>query len=308
MAMMSAVIASDSALAAAAARLLPASADDEDRRATVDRLRRVAAAIDEQWSDPPVAWATYVDELAARWTDHDVEGVSAELERLHATELYLALACRRGHPEAMRRFEALAIAPLGPAIARVDANASFVDEVKQRVRTKLLVAPQEGKLSHYAGQGPLATWVRVVAVREAIGMRRGPSRLVSDDALAQVHHDATDPELGIVKAEYREQFARAFRGALADLEADERNLLRLHYLHGLGVDALAPLLKVHRSSAARRIVKVRQTLLAQTRRRLQIELAIGRHEFDQLMGTIASRLDLSIERFMRSTPQDAVAS
>lgn len=305
--MMRSVIATDSGLKVAAVRLLPDEASPTQRQDAAAKLRAVAEAIDAEWADPVITWEAFVDELATRWADHDPDGVLAELDRLHGPQLYLALACRRGVTEAIRRFERLAIEPLGPAIARVDADPAFVDEVKQRVRTKLLVSLEDGKLSHYAGQGPLATWVRVVAVREAISLRRGPARTVSDDALAQMHHDATGPELGIVKAEYREQFARAFRSALSDLKPDERNLLRLHYLHGLGVDALAPLLKVHRSNAARRIAKVRRTLLSQTRRQLQIELAIGRAEFDQLMETIASRLDLSIERFMGSTPAGVVA-
>jgi RNA polymerase sigma-70 factor (ECF subfamily) len=274
-----------------------AAAADAD--ALVEVLGGLAVAIERQWSPPPVPWSEMVDELMARVDRQgDVSDVVAGVERLHGTELYLALACRRGNKEALRRFEALAITPLGPAIGRIDASAAFVDEVRQRVRAKLLVPLSTGKLSHYAGQGPLATWVRVVAVRDAIDLRRGPAPVAGDDALAAVHHDATSPELGIVKAQYREKFATAFRGALGDLEPAQRNLLRLHYLHGLGVDALAPTLGIHRSNAARRIAKARRSLLSQTRRRLQIELSIGRDDFDQLMTMIASRLDLSIERFM----------
>jgi RNA polymerase sigma-70 factor (ECF subfamily) len=244
--------------------------------------------------------ADFVDELAAR-IDPELPAaeVAAAVERIHADDLYLALACRGGHREALRRFEAAAIEPLGPAVRRVDSSEAFVDEVRQRVRTKLLVPPAQGKLSHYAGQGPLATWVRVVAVREALDQRRGPKTVVSDEGLADFEHGATGPELGIVKAQYREQFAAAFQVALAELEPAQRNLLRLHHLHGLGVDALAPVLGVHRSNVARRIQKARRALLANTRRRLQIELAIGRDDFEQLMTMIASRLDLSLERYMK---------
>ena len=63
------------------------------------------------------------------------------------------------------------------------------------------------------------------------------------------------------------------------------------------------------SRAARRIDKARKELLAGTRRRLQIQLAMDRSDFDQLMGLIASRLDLSIERFLveRDGPAEAAA-
>ena len=45
-------------------------------------------------------------------------------------------------------------------------------------------------------------------------------------------------------------------------------------------------------------MKTRETLLTGTRRSLQAKLSLGRRDFDQLMGLVASRLDLSIERFL----------
>lgn len=224
----------------------------------------------------------------------------AAIERLqpHMADLALALSCRRGDPAALRRFEREHIAAIGSAISRIDASAAFVDEVRQRVRTKLLVPAGQGKLLHYTGKGELQTWVRVVAVREAIDMRRGPGRDVGDEALADLPESATGPEIGIVKHEYREHFAAAFTAALEALGPAQRNLLRLHYLHGVGIDELGGLLSVHRSSAARRIEKARKELLSLTRRRLQAELAIGRPELRQLMDMIASRLDLSLERYL----------
>lgn len=226
------------------------------------------------------------------------------IECIHVADLALALACRRGHAPAIARFEREHIATLDSTVGRVDASASFVDEVKQRVRTKLLVSEDDSppKIAHYKGQGPLATWVRVVAAREAISsVRADRRRALADDAgLAALAASATGPELFVVAENYRAHFKRAFQAALAALDPAARNLLRLHYLHGLSIDELGSLLKVHRSSAARRVAKVRGTLLANTRGQLQAELAVGRQDFENLMGLIASRLDLSIERFLAS--------
>lgn len=224
----------------------------------------------------------------------------------HMGDLALALRCRQGDAAALRTFEREHIATLGAAIGRIHPSAAFVDEVRQRVRTKLLVPAGAGKLLHYTGKGELGTWVRVVAVREAIDLRRGPAggREVSDDALADLPESATGPEVGIVKHEYREHFAAAFTAALEALGPAQRNLLRLHYLHGVGIDELGALLSVHRSSAARRIEKARKELLSLTRRRLRAELAIGRPELRELMSAIASRLDLSLERYLAGDGPD----
>ncbi|MCA9710144.1 MAG: hypothetical protein KDK70_30170, partial [Myxococcales bacterium] len=118
------------------------------------------------------------------------------------------------------------------------------------------------------------------------------------EQLLAIEASATGPELLALKHQYRERFAEAFAAALGELGPAQRNLLRLHYLHGLSIDELGALLKVHRSSAARRIAKARQELLSDTRRRLAMGPAMGRQDFEELMGLIASRLDLSIERFL----------
>jgi RNA polymerase sigma-70 factor, ECF subfamily len=274
-----------------------------EQQALGEVLAGIAAALAQAWPGGPPHRTAFWAELARCVP----EGVSDEalpeaLARVHAVELHLAFSCRQGHPLALARFEREHVATLGPAVGRVDPSPAFVDEVKQRLRTKLLVADGSGppKLAHYTGQGELHTWVRVVAVREALSSVRSERRraLASDDELLAIEASATGPELGALKQQYREQFAEAFAVALGELEPAQRNLLRLHYLHGLSIDELGGLLRIHRSSAARRIVKTRQALLADTRRALQARLSLGRRDFEQLMGLVASRLDLSIERFL----------
>lgn len=276
-------------------------------------LGGIAQTLDEAWPDEPPHRDAFWAELARCVPEsvHD-DALPEALLRIHATELHLAFACRQGHAGALARFEREHVAALDPAVARVDPSPAFVDEVKQRLRTKLFVAEGDGppKIAHYTGQGALHTWVRVVAVREALSSVRSERRraLVSDEELLAIEASATGPELGALKQQYRQQFAEAFKSALDELEPAQRNLLRLHYLHGLSVDELGALLRIHRSSAARRIVKTRERLLADTRRTLQIRLAMGRRDFEQLMGLVASRLDLSIERFLVDRDGRATAS
>ncbi len=174
--------------------------------------------------------------------------------------------------------------------------------IKQRLRTKLFVSDgaTPPKIAHYTGQGDLLTWVRVVAVREAVDSIRAERRraLDSDEALMAIEASATGPEMLAFKQHYKAEFAAAFKDALTALAPQQRNVLRLHYVHGLSIDKLGAVLRVHRSNAARRIAKARNDLLSGTRRLLHARLSIDRREFDQLMGLIASRIDLSIERFL----------
>ncbi len=285
-----------------------------------DRIEGVAEALETIDAALRADWprgAPYLDEFWAELSRCLPEALApgellVALERLHARELHLAFACRRGHAEALARFDRDHIAGIQVAVGRVDSSPAFTDEIKQRVRAKLLVSDGHSppKIAHYTGQGDLSTWVRVVAVREALSSVRSDRRkaLTSDEALLAIEASATGPELGALKQQYRERFSAAFEAALGELQPAQRNLLRLHYLHGLSIDELGRLLGVHRSSAARRIAKTRQDLLSLTRRRLQAELAMGRQDFEQLMGLIASRLDLSIERFLGERDGSAVAT
>src|SRR5690606_26911233 len=119
-----------------------------------------------------------------------------------------------------------------------------------------------------------------------------------EEALLDVGASVTSPELGLVRERYRVEFEAAFREAMAGLQAEQRNLLRHHYLHGLTLDQLSSLYALHRSSVARRILRARQELLAATRRLLAARLQASRGELEELMALIESRIDLSIERHL----------
>jgi RNA polymerase sigma-70 factor (ECF subfamily) len=272
------------------------------RRAEFEvRLEEIRRALLAAWPEGPPRGGSFWAELA-RCIPDDIDEAAAltALAGVHAVDLHLTFCCRHGDTQALGRFERDHLAAQAAAVSRIDASGAFVDEVLQRVRMKLLVAEpgEPAKLAHYTGKGPLRTWLRVVAIREALNLRASRSHdgEVADDALLRLDGGRTDPELGLLKDEYRAEFREALVDALAVLDAAERNLLRLHYLHGLTLEELGRLLDVHRSSVARRIAKVRETVLSATRRALLTRLAIGRAEFGDLVAMLESRWDLSIER------------
>ncbi len=262
-------------------------------------LREVERQVDEAWDGAAPHKEGFGAELA-RCLDPGAD--PAGVENLAVVDLHLAFSARLGDAGAMGRFESQVIATLNRVIGRVDASDAFIDEIKQRLRTKLFVSDgtSPAKIAHYTGQGDLLAWVRVVAVREALDSVRAERRraLDSDDALMAIEASATGPDMLAFRQQYKAQFSEAFRDALAALQPEQRNVLRLHYVHGLSIDKLGGVLRVHRSNAARRIAKARADLLSGTRRLLHARLSIDRREFDQLMGLVASRLDLSIERFL----------
>lgn len=244
---------------------------------------------------------TYRDQLQARLTE-----LSGELrvESVLAEDLLLATACAYGDAAAIGVFEKECIRGIDKIVAHMRLPAPTVDDIKQAIRAKLLVRENDTtlpKIAEYRGRGPLRNWVGVIATREAMGLLRAKKPIRdSDDALMGIESPNAGPELGYLKEHYRAAFAGAFTEALTELSAESRNALRMHYIHGLGVDRLAALYGMHRSNAARRVARARDQVLAATRRRLLLSLNVDRKEIDSVMRLVESRIDVSVQRLLES--------
>ncbi|MFP2931872.1 sigma factor-like helix-turn-helix DNA-binding protein, partial [Pyxidicoccus sp. 3LG] len=108
----------------------------------------------------------------------------------------------------------------------------------------------------------------------------------------------TDPELAFIRERHQEDFRVAFRAALDRLDARERNLLRLHHVHGLSMDSVGATYQAPRSTVARWIVRARERLLALTRQELTVRLRLTPDELDSMLRLVGSQLDVSLRQLM----------
>jgi RNA polymerase sigma-70 factor, ECF subfamily len=216
-----------------------------------------------------------------------------------AVDLYLAFACLQGDTWAMEELERRLQSLVGAAITHLRPDRIFVEEVHQRLRQKLLL-PREGrppKLREYAGKGPLAQWLRAVALREALNLlaqQRAGAPAESSTALLEMAAPGPDPELTLLKHRYAPEFKAALEAALRELPARERNFLRLFFLEGLAVEQIARLDGTHKSTVSRRMAGARERVLTEMRRQLRERLALSVSELDSLVGQLRSQLDVSL--------------
>jgi RNA polymerase sigma-70 factor (ECF subfamily) len=251
------------------------------------------------------ARAQYPDVVvdAARLAHH-LERLAIDVTQVHphAADLYLACACSVGDPHAIAAFEREHGPTIAAAAQRIDRTQHFVDEVVQLSRERLLLAPPGGepRIAEYAGQGPLRAWLRIAAMRIAMNLLRERKRdmLVDDEAFFDVVGDGSDDERKQARARYGEACSAALRAAFAKLTARERNLLRMHHLHGLTVDELAPTFRVHRATVARWIANAREHLLEQTRAHLRDRLSIGDATVDSILRELAGQIEISVSRLL----------
>lgn len=260
-----------------------------------DNSREAVSAITARAvaEEPGVAVPTGFEAFVQR----QLSAQDVDSTRICAGDLLLALAASEGDTRALARLEQTCFGQIGRIIGHLRLSAEQVDEVTQRVRTKLLVADAgvAPKILEYGGRARLRSWIGVVATREALGLARKDSKpRATDEALMKLESPAVGPELGYLKEHYREAFAKAFHHALRELSPRSRNALRHHYVHGLSIDEIGSVYGIHRSSAARRIGKARDDLLIGTRRQLVIELGVGRSEVESIMRLIESRIDVSL--------------
>ncbi|ATB49169.1 sigma-70 family RNA polymerase sigma factor [Corallococcus macrosporus] len=265
------------------------------------RLARALATARAAWPGVELDGARFVAHLARHLaSDAPVEA----LERLELGGLYLACACAERVPAALAAFEAHLLPEVYVAVSRMKLDPLALDELRQRVRERMLVSTEDipARLAAYPGTGPLAGWVRAAALwlaRDLVRQRAG--RVRSDDSgLALLVEPGDDPELAYLKTTYRAEFNAAFAQALDTLGARERNLLRLKYLDGLSIDQLGALYGVHRSSAARYVRAAQDALVEATRRRLSEQLRLTGSQLDSILRLISSQLDVSLGRLLRA--------
>ncbi len=260
------------------------------------RLRAMLAEGRAAWPQIALEDEVFARHLGAIWSVR-----KAKLDDLRGADLYLACACARGDDRAL--------AALEPQLAQACASLprgtpALSDEIRQDLREKLLVAHDEEPplIATYSGEGPLATWLKVTAVRAALRKQRGQSREVAlDDAPlpeAGLSSSRPDPELDYLKLRHGEDFRAAFRDAAQALSPRDRVVMRLYYVDGLGVEKIGAMYQVHASTVTRWMQGSRETMMLETRRLLGERLRLSGGEVESLLGILRSGMQASLRKVL----------
>ena len=211
-------------------------------------------------------------------------------------DLILARACVAGDDAAIRYFDRDMFARVDRVLGRLGLSAADCDDVKQELRTKLLLGDR-AKLAQFQGTGPLAQWVASVAGREALGAlrRKKPLDTLSDDDLFD---SADDPQLVALKSQHSSDFKQAFQAAVEELPPRDRAVLRAMIVDDRTINEIAAVYGIHRVTASRWVSEIRHALLKGTRNRLRSRLSLEDSNLDSAMRMIDSNLDLSLYRLL----------
>src|SRR5215831_16835596 len=153
------------------AEVLVAELRHRDVSLPVDLEERLVGIV----QDARAAWRlevdgrTFIAFVADRWPE------SATLEdwlrNAHLRDLYLACACSQNLPGAIETFARVYLSQVPDYLARSAPDASLIDDVRQLLCDKLFVGDAR-KINTYSGRGALGAWVRMLAVRACLDLRR----------------------------------------------------------------------------------------------------------------------------------------
>jgi RNA polymerase sigma-70 factor (ECF subfamily) len=227
-----------------------------------------------------------------------VDRLEIDVARLstHGVDLYLASTVLGGDREALRAFDTILASVVGVA-SRVDRSRSFLDDVSQELRVKLLTG-NDPKLRGYSGVGPLREWLRVAALRTALNLKRSDRLLPTDDVPVAAVLDGLDDAQ--MRNRYLPELNAALERVIRELSVRERTLLRLHFVDGLNLDRIAVIYRVHRATVARWLVAVRRRLLEELQAVLGEAHGVGATDVRSLYRRMQDDVHVTISRVLRA--------
>lgn len=254
---------------------------------STERLERAKAAAIERFPGLELTSPALTDYLTS-------EG---RLEReAHWAESCLAWCCGDGQVVALRHFEA-AYFPAAREVLRVlNVDAATVEDLLQTLRARFFVGSSP-KVLEYAGRGSLEGWVRATAGRLGLDVHRSTKARTEEELFESAC--PTQLEADADRRVFTSAWREAFRQALSTLSSRERALLKLHLVDGSTIDAIGELYSVHRSTAARWLERIRDTLKQRTYDALRELKGLHEAELQSLTKLVLSVVDVSLESQLR---------
>lgn len=219
-----------------------------------------------------------------------------------AADMFLACACVERVPAAIAEFLASFGERIPLYLGKLARSADLVEEVRQIVVTRSVIgdAGKPPALVGYSATGSLEGWVRATAVREALAINRAKDRNVNDsDAVLEAQIPWVDHEISLFKQIYREPVSKAFATACAGLDAQDRALLRLHYVDGVTTAKLATMFGISRATLIRRLADTRESLIERVKTQLKAASGVADGDFDSVLRLVKSQIDLRLSLVLK---------
>jgi RNA polymerase sigma-70 factor (ECF subfamily) len=245
------------------------------------------------------------------------------VESLQIDDLCLVAACERGDDAAWQDLFANFAGSVKSAARSVTSNPDAAEDLAQSIWAELhgLKTDQRGKpsgkLGYYSGRGSLAGWLRAVVSQLAIDAHRKQSRMVQIEEPREfenlAHENESDernilahtenPEQSYASREAARTVEESLIKALAELDAEDRLLIKLYYFDGLRLKQAGAVLGFHEATASRRLTRIHTDLRKRVEKILEREKGWKRDEIERNLAEAGEKLDTNLEKLIASVPK-----
>jgi RNA polymerase sigma-70 factor (ECF subfamily) len=248
-----------------------------------------------RWPEFQLSWERFLNRLTGLGGDLSAAGARAE-------DLFLAFACAEGNGPALATFDELHLSKVALYASRFSLPPHALDELKQTVRVKLLSGTTPG-IAQYAGHGPLSAFVRVTTVRAALDLisaKPDDAPTARSELTLSYISSMSNPEADVLKGFYRSGLQALLEEILAGLPARDKVLLRLHLIDRLNVDAIGAILRQHRATIARQLIRVRAEIFKQFQKRSKLRWGTSPSEVRSIVRMLEGEIEVSAARILAS--------
>jgi len=247
--------------------------------------------------------------------DPGTQEIETFMKGFHADDLCLVLACERGDEAAWTDLFEGYNATVRSAARAVSSNEAIADDLAQSIWAELHGLRNRndgrpaGKLSYYSGAGSLGGWLRAVVGQLAIDRHRREARLVQteeDTDLDRLMRDSDgqaklllqaspNPEDALTNNLAAADAEKALAQALANLNPEDRLLVKLYYFDGLRLREAGAMLDVHEATASRRLTRIHGEIRKSVEGILMKQHGWTQSEAARSLSEVATHLQMEIE-------------
>jgi RNA polymerase sigma-70 factor, ECF subfamily len=246
--------------------------------------------------------------------------IKAFIDELRADDLCLVLACEKGDETAWSDLVRTQDKTVKAAAWKWAPKAEDADDLASSIWAELygLKHDKDGqlksKLSYYSGRGSLGGWLRAIVSQLAVDQYRKQSKFVqveearefenlanessekAENSGVVAHHD--NPEDIFGEKQLRADVSAALSRAIAELDADERLLLKLYYFDELKLRDIGRMFGYHEATASRKVVRIQTEIRKSVEKILQNQHHWSEEEVKRYLAETASKLGISLEKLV----------
>lgn len=248
--------------------------------------------------------------------------ISQFVDEIRADDLCLIIACERGQEKAWEDLVANFDATVKSAARKISSNSEDAEDLASSIWAELYGLRQDAdgnkksKLAYYSGRGSLAGWLRAVVSQLAVDQFRKQSKFVqieedrefenlaSEAAESNNNHGvvghADNPEEEFAKGAAESDVSEALATAVAELEAEDRLILKLYYFDDLKLKDIAATFGYHEATASRKLTRVQNEIRKGVEKALMSRHGWTENEVKRHLSDTAAGLGMNLETMFAS--------